>query len=118
MTDESVVVPWVLGLFNVLLGFLLYLTRDKLKSIKDDYTNLEKEVRFIRERVSVVEVTTLSRKEMDEALKELKLELKNDFTALNKKIDEDKEHQNKIFTELTVQLTQIATLVRGGKREG
>lgn len=109
--EESKIVSLVLSFFAsvavTILGFLLYLLRDKFNNLKHEIEKLWIKTNKNGESVAVMQATALSRAEMDEALKELKEEWKTDFSSLRVKMEENKNSQDRLLTQLLVEVTKL-----------
>ena len=121
MMEEGKLIALILSFFSAVavtvLGFLLYLLKDKFNNLKEEIKNLWIKTNKNGESVAVMQATALSRAEMDDALKELKEEWKTDFSSLRTKMDENKTYQDKMLTNLLVEITKITSMIKNRGEE-
>lgn len=121
MSDEitaSSVLAYVSVVANTVLGFFLYLIRDKLMSMREENERVTSQLNALQREVAVMAATNISSKDLEQALKEWKKEWKSEFDSFLARYNEKTESQEKQLKEVCSQLIRITALLENNyKRE-
>lgn len=121
MSDEitaSSVLAYVSVVANTILGFFLYLVRDKLMSMREENERVTTQLNAVQREVAVMAATNISSKDLEQALKEWKKEWKSEFDSFLARYNEKTESQEKQLKEVSTQLIRITALLENNyKRE-
>lgn len=108
---DSDVVKWLLGLVNMIIGFFLYTTRDKLKENQQEQAAQNQEINDIKSELLLMKNTTVTDKELTGYLTELKKDLNIELKQISQSMDSHRQESSARMQEMRDTVLRLAVLL-------
>ena len=108
---DSDIVKWLLGLANILIGFFLYTTRDKLKEHRQEQAHQNQEISNIKAELHIMKNTTVTDKELTGYLNELKKDLNTELKQISESMDSHRKESSERMQEMRDTVLRLAVLL-------